>query len=454
MGKKNKDSYWGIDDAQTAADAFFAFEKGEGDLLPGMEKAPKKKKNKMKELDQVIADDLFGDQSEGDNYWDTDDTDQSFDTSDYVDYDSVITNDTDDYNIDDDVHLTIDKFKSTDEDELDASSLSLIGVDVFPSVKRVVVDDLYAPTAFCYSDEFILDTYINYDGYNDPTETAAMTSKIIERIIALKHPSAIFTHEQFAKEFGGVTSYSSVIFNFYKTDKYVFAYIVDAESFNDLNLAIEKECEQISDILDFYVSLAYAAGRSDQVFFYDNEEYVRKLFDHMTARDVQDMFVQLFKCDSQTVIGTDIGDFDYTCGVMKIEDHQSILDESAAIMLKVIDEDEMKEEDDEDDNEGDEVILSDSESDITDKKPDEKVDNSPSLKLESDSSEPVKPADEVENNTSDDEDLELSIEDAEEVELPKKPEVKPIEQRTIKPVTPSDNSDESMVIPVIRKGGK
>ena len=454
MGKKNKDSYWGIDDAQSAADAFFAFEKGEGDLLPGMEKAPKKKKNKMKELDQVIADDLFGDQTEADNYWDTD---QTFETSDYVDYDSLVNGSDEDDGTYEDTLLVTERFPiSKKDDEIDASSLSIIGIDVFSSVKRVVVDDLYAPTAFCYADEFILDTYIGYDGYNDPTATANMTSKIIERIIALKHPSAIFTHDEFTKAFAGVTSYSTVVFNFYKTDKYVFAYLVDAESFNDLNLAIEKECEQISDILDFYVSLAYAAGRSDQVFFYDNEEYIQKLYQHMTANEVQRLFVQIFKADSQTTIGNDGGDFDYTCGIMKIEDHQAILDDSATIMTKVIDEDELKEDDDED--EGDEAILSDSESDITDKKSDENIDEISNWKFESDSPEPVKPVDEVETDESDDEDIdediELSIDDAEEVGLPKKPEVKPVEQRTIKPVTPSDNSDESMVIPVIRKGGK
>ena len=54
MGKKNKDSYWGIDDAQPAADAFFAFEKGEGDSLPRMEKDPKDKQDNIKELNTMI----------------------------------------------------------------------------------------------------------------------------------------------------------------------------------------------------------------------------------------------------------------------------------------------------------------------------------------------------------------------------------------------------------------
>lgn len=441
MSKKNRADYWGNVDSEKAADDFFKFEK-DGTPIP----VDYKKKNGIDELHELIGRDLDGRKDR-----DEENTSEDYSYDGYTNYIPVDIDET--------------KIRSI------SGSLAPIRVSICHGLRRILIDDRIAPVCFSYDEDCILDTFVDYPGYNDPDETATMVSRMIERIIATRYPSAIFTHEEFESAFKNVKGYSFVHFAFYKTDKYVFAYIVDEESFSDLNKLVEENCEEVSDMLDFFVSVVHFASSKHNSFPYYDKKHVemyRKYIEDHTAYN--ELFIQEFITDSQTYTNEDDpSDFDYLIGFLEIEDLNDLIEDTDKIIEMLVD-------DEDDDDEADESniaameeiiqaakdVLKDAPAYDFEKSPISKpigiaepkeriqidipIDPVEAKEENKEVTEAVKSDDKKDELVADlDENMEIEVGDDPEPEKEKEPETK-----TIKPVD-INKVDESMVIPVVRK---
>lgn len=421
MSKKKKGdfSYWDIDDQdqESMADAFFEFEQGSNNEIP----QPPSEKDGFSELESLIQEDLLGSSN---------DTDQEDDPE-------ILVN----YNWEDDLD------DDEDDDEISPEYVIPISFMTFPDLKRVTIEDSFAPTAFCYDSKFIMDTIINYDGYNDMNTTLDLIGKLTEYILVLKHPTAVYTHEEFYEKFKNVKSFSDVDFCFFKNDKYVFAYYVDPEDIGVMNEKVAELCDSYSDLLAFYISLAYACGRQDQVFYGDDDSYVLKYKTHIA--DNNEEFTKLFLMQEQTVITRDPEGFDYLCGIMNICDVKDVLQTGHGIIMKIADlnyddPDEVDDDIEEDLDEDDSVEVKKEPSVTTESKPEEVQPKT------------IKPEEPSEALVADlDDDMEIDVDDEpEEDETVEKEPPKKVEEKVIRPVNPTSiNEEDPMILPVLRKKG-
>ena len=346
MGKKKKEreSYWDIDDQQAAADAFFAFETGNGELF-------------IKE-DEIDANGIAGplanlignDLANGRKAKDEEDSYVTPVT--YVDTDSVYRD------CDSEIDIPSYEEENTISPIADGSSnvlvsspeLRMITASVFEPVWRVLINDFIAPTAFAYGYEMECENLEKYA--SDPQEASNIISKIWEYIISLKHPTAIFTFDEFIKYFGKTNSYSTVDFVFFvdHNNERIYAYSVNAESISNVNrYANEFLSSSVLELIQFFVSLAYAAGRTDQVFFAENEGYVNNF--ENSEYNQKSLFTKVFLNHDNTVFFDDQeGDIDYICGHMAIKDIVELQGEVRELLTDIIDG-----EDDDDDDEPEEI---------------------------------------------------------------------------------------------------
>ena len=429
MGKKKKEreSYWDIDDQQAAADAFFAFETGNGELFIKEDEIDAN--GIAGPLANLIGNDLAnGRKVKGEE--------DSFVTQvTYVDTDSVYRD------CDSEIDIPSYEEENTISPIADGSSnvlvsspeLRMITASVFEPVWRVLINDFIAPTAFAYGYEMECENLEKYA--SDPQEASNIISKIWEYIISLKHPTAIFTFDEFIKYFGKTNSYSTVDFVFFvdHNNERIYAYSVNAESISNVNrYANEFLSGSILELIQFFVSLAYAAGRTDQVFFAENEGYVNNF--ENSEYNQKSLFTKVFLNHDNTVFFDDQeGDIDYICGHMAIKDIVELQGEVREILTDIIEG-----EDDDDDDEPEEI-----KEEVT-----EPVKEVTPVEENKDTTKEQEKV--VEDEEEPEEDITLTIEDSEEIEIPK--EEPKVEESKKSPETVTQVSESrTNTIKVVRK---
>ena len=429
MGKKKKEreSYWDIDDQQAAADAFFAFETGNGELFIKEDEIDAN--GIAGPLANLIGNDLAnGRKVKGEE--------DSFVTQvTYVDTDSVYRD------CDSEIDIPSYEEENTISPIADGSSnvlvsspeLRMITASVFEPVWRVLINDFIAPTAFAYGYEMECENLEKYA--SDPQEASNIISKIWEYIISLKHPTAIFTFDEFIKYFGKTNSYSTVDFVFFvdHNNERIYAYSVNAESISNVNrYANEFLSGSILELIQFFVSLAYAAGRTDQVFFAENEGYVNNF--ENSEYNQKSLFTKVFLNHDNTVFFDDQeGDIDYICGHMAIKDIVELQGEVRELLTDIIDG-----EDDDDDDEPEEI-----KEEVT-----EPVKEVTPVEENKDTTKEQEKV--VEDEEEPEEDITLTIEDSEEIEIPK--EEPKVEESKKSPETVTQVSESrTNTIKVVRK---
>ena len=437
MGKKKKEreSYWDIDDQQAAADAFFAFETGNGELFIKEDEIDAN--GIAGPLANLIGNDLANGRKakdEEDSYVTPVTYEESEDT-DSIDYDSVSIG----YDVGDSIpgyeeENTISPIADMSSNVLVSSpDLRMITASVFEPVWRVLINDFIAPTAFAYGYEMECENLEKYA--SDPQEASNIISKIWEYIISLKHPTAIFTFDEFIKYFGKTNSYSTVDFVFFvdHNNKRIYAYYVNAESISNVNrYANEFLSSSVLELIQFFVSLAYAAGRIDQVFFAENEGYVNNF--ENSEYNQKSLFTKVFLNHDNTVFFDDQeGDIDYICGHMAIKDIVELQGEVRELLTDIIDG-----EDDDDDDEPEEI-----KEEVT-----EPVKEVTPVEENKDTTEEQEKV--VEDEEEPEEDITLTIEDSEEIEIPK--EEPKVEESKKSPETVTQVSESTTnTIKVVRK---
>lgn len=132
-------------------------------------------------------------------------------------------------------------------------------------------------------------------------EASEICKTLLNYIMSLKHPTAIYEYNDFYSEFWKFErveddTYDENKYIFYSyNNKWVFAYLIDQDAMNNFHKFIaDNNSSSIGEILAIYVSMGYAAGTLNQAFFADDNSYVEKLYNDATnnkKKEFHDIFI-------------------------------------------------------------------------------------------------------------------------------------------------------------------
>ena len=130
---------------------------------------------------------------------------------------------------------------------------------------------------------------------------------LMKYIITLKHPTAVFDVDEFygnnsEYKFDRVKSYDKSKFKFFYHDSWVYCYVVDAESIDEVNDVLEKSIanKDLMNYLRFFAALSYACGSLNGAFFVEDEEFISRYY--KSSHNHKEDFVKLFASDEETVM--------------------------------------------------------------------------------------------------------------------------------------------------------
>lgn len=176
----------------------------------------------------------------------------------------------------------------------------IIRNSVMDSLNRFIIDDGIVPTAVSFNTFSVEELAARVDA----DHAGAICTDIINYIITLKHPTAIYESEDFYSEFWKFArvkndEYDRSRYFFAQGNGYVFCWLLDVESMNDINkLIFSNYSDTIENALIAYIEMAYSAGTLNQAFFIDEPEYVKKFF--KSDENKQKVFHQIFTSDLTT----------------------------------------------------------------------------------------------------------------------------------------------------------
>lgn len=180
----------------------------------------------------------------------------------------------------------------------DPKKLKGVEFNVIEELGRLTVSDaivpvsLYIPTIF--------NTIELMDGSMDADQLGDDMSLIFHYIISCKHPTAIFTPEEFFGFMKDVESYNDAKYIFMSLeDELILAYKVEGrEEANDYLFSTMHYAPE--DVLKCFVSLAYMAGTVHSAFFVEESDYIEAFVN--SKYNLIEEFVEDFKSDEETII--------------------------------------------------------------------------------------------------------------------------------------------------------
>ena len=149
-----------------------------------------------------------------------------------------------------------------------------IKIKLIPELDRLIIDDGIAPSSFTLKFKCEQTDAMRYvdDNKDDQEEIEETITDFLNFFIILKHPSAIYTIEEF-KSLTSSDTYDIKRFHvfkdnymLYKDNNFVYAYKINIEEFADLTKWVEYNSTSLNDILVTYCSIAFALNRADQGF--------------------------------------------------------------------------------------------------------------------------------------------------------------------------------------------
>lgn len=168
------------------------------------------------------------------------------------------------------------------------------------SLNRFVIDDGIVPTAVSFNTFSVEELSAKIDA----DQAGAICTDIINYIITLKHPTAIYETEDFYSEYWKFArvkndDYDRSRYFFAQGNGYVYCWLLDTASMNDINkLIFSNYSDTIENALIAYIEMAYSAGTLNQAFFINEPEYVKTLF--KSDANKQKLFHQIFTSDLTT----------------------------------------------------------------------------------------------------------------------------------------------------------
>lgn len=217
----------------------------------------------------------------------------------------------------------------------------------------ITVDD--GTSAFTINTAKADKNFINLDVIEswDDDDIGEKIMAIINFIISTRYPFAIFELEEFFNNdtIKHISEYHDKKFLFFNDDKYVFAYIVDTESFADLDRAFQNYNYDVDDTLRIYISMALEGMNVNNKFAYDDEFLVSELYNNASFNHKDDFIDIILLKDKDTVMGDEVNDDDspfkdFMQNIVKL--HHVV----PAIIGEIVTENaELADEDEEDDTE-------------------------------------------------------------------------------------------------------
>lgn len=205
------------------------------------------------------------------------------------------------------------------DDEEEVIDVREIKCDYNETINHFFIDDDIVNTP-CYA-KLADELYI--EGVFDQEDVDEKIEVIFTYIVSLKHPSVIYTTEEFDDTFSGVNEYDEMKFMFMERDETtIYAYYVDYESFLEMKEIInEKAAGDLNKVLAHWINIAYACGIKNNGFITDDIEYVLPLsLSEYNSLDKKKSLANLLFDDDET----DAIDSDEVFEVISVEDLQKM----------------------------------------------------------------------------------------------------------------------------------
>lgn len=157
---------------------------------------------------------------------------------------------------------------------------------VFNNLGRLTINDGIAPTSysFPYGLNRDLNPRIkNIDLENaDSSAISDMMGLLIDYIVTLKHPTALWTKDEFEAipnfRIKSKVGYDFSSYKFFELDNYIAGYYVEKSSLNNLIDTFDDMNYTNEDIIKSLVSIAYACGNINNAFFDEDDDYLDVLY--------------------------------------------------------------------------------------------------------------------------------------------------------------------------------
>jgi hypothetical protein len=173
--------------------------------------------------------------------------------------------------------------------------------DIIKELKRLEVSDKVVPVSL-YVPTLKETAEIVYDEKDYDADTLGDDIALIfSYIISCKHPTAIFTVDEFVDFMENVLDYDNNKFIFMILDEtYILAYMVEGrEEFN--NYLLDEMKYSVMETLKVYISIAYLVGTLHSAFYVEDTNYVTEYANSKFNQTEE--FVDAFHHDEYTVIG-------------------------------------------------------------------------------------------------------------------------------------------------------
>lgn len=201
---------------------------------------------------------------------------------------------------------------------------------VLPAYDRIVVDDGISPLSFdmnridwltkCNVD--INEAFPDAKARGDYVEN--VLGNLLNFVISTKYPYAVMKCDYFTKVLRSVKEFDDRDhFRFFCYKDYVFIYLIDDESYNDLMELLDAKDMSDQEIMDFAVNLAKMAINIHNCFNYYDDDLISTMAEDEVARDcAYSLIVQSGKAQYTWQEGSwaDGRDFDDMIDAFHIED--------------------------------------------------------------------------------------------------------------------------------------
>lgn len=200
------------------------------------------------------------------------------------------------------VDTSLERFEKECEfepEKPDPKKLKGVEFKVLEDLGRLTITDAVVPVSLYVPT--ILNTIEIVDGPMDDDQLGDDMSLIFHYIISCKHPTAIFTPEEFFGFMEDVESYNDAKYIFMSLeDELILAYKVEGrEEVNDYLFSTLQYAPE--DVLRCFVAIAYMSGTVHSAFFVEESEYIEVFVN--SNYNLIDEFVEDFKSDTDTIIG-------------------------------------------------------------------------------------------------------------------------------------------------------
>lgn len=179
--------------------------------------------------------------------------------------------------------------------------------DFIEELDRVIVDDHVSPTTL--SIKYIELTDIDFEnGDYDADNIGKLFNELYFYIITCKHPFAIADIATLENDIKQIKSFNNNRFLIVSIDYYYLIYIIDEDSKNKF-LSI-PEIYKMDDkrTLQLMVTLCYNAGATQNIFFNEDMDYIKKYKEYTDKLNRYETFLDILNDDDDTIFKSSISD--------------------------------------------------------------------------------------------------------------------------------------------------